>query len=314
MGPLFAPSVSYRKRGSSAGQLPLDRQLRLASGSSLVLLVHGYNNDEEAATTAFTGFRSLQNELGPVRARLLGVYWQGENWTRALYYPAAVGKARRAAGLLAEDLRAAARGRGVLRVDVVAHSLGCRLSLELLREIESLPQPGLVVRRLAFMAAAVPVFMLQPPNTPARRPLRHALDHRCDSLLSLFSPADWVLKFAFPIGQALAPGREGGFPTALGRRRWVGVHVPAAPRLCQVKVKGSGHSDYWGWKPKTKEQARIANREVRGFLGIGGPAPRALRPRSTPVSEEAAPRAVGVREGSVPRTVAARAVAAGGMA
>jgi pimeloyl-ACP methyl ester carboxylesterase len=258
----------------------------------LVLLVHGYNNDEEGATEAFEGFRTLQPELGPIRARLMGVYWQGENWTRFLYYPAAVGSARQAARLLAQDLRMVARRRGLLGVDVVAHSLGCRLSLELLSELEAFPQPGLEVRRLVFMAAAVPVFMLHPTNNPTKRPLRHALDRRSRALLSLFSPADWVLKYAFRIGQSLAPGQEGALPTALGLNKWTGDHVPDSGRLKQVHVEGSGHSDYWGWKAKTKKIAKFSSAEVRRFLDIGGAEARATAQRSTTVREATPPREV----------------------
>lgn len=232
----------------------------------LVLLIHGYNNDLKAGREAYEGFRLVQQEIGRIDKPLVDIYWPGDaNWgiVSFLYYPWSIGQAQQTAPVLARALGEAVALSGFKQIDLVAHSMGGRVTLELIRHLQAVP--GVLVRRVAFMAAAVPTFMLI-PGDPHR--LREAYDALVrGGAVSLFSPDDMVLAVAFPAGQTLAGADEGRFPTALGHERW--TSPVALPTLAQEQIYGAGHSDYWGWKEKTRDRARQAGRIVRQFLGLG---------------------------------------------
>jgi len=208
----FEPWISYRLAPNGGGiqQTAIESSPELLKRSSSILfLIHGYNNDQPDASSAFNSFAELQMELGAVRANLVGVYWPGDNWENGAYYMQAIGKVKALAPRFARDIRAAAAARGYLRIEIIAHSLGCRLALEVLRELADNPSPALVIGKIIFMAAAVPTFYFR-----EGRPLRAAYA-MIEGSKSLYSEADRVLHWAFPLGQSLMG--EGFFPTALGR-------------------------------------------------------------------------------------------------
>jgi pimeloyl-ACP methyl ester carboxylesterase len=250
----------------------------------VVLLIHGYNNDEPDAQTAYEGFDRLQRQLSGIAekqpvmgGRVVEVYWPGDaKWGifSCLYYMGSIANALESAQLLAEALRSAADARGFLNVDVVAHSMGCRLTLEMLKQLAAVP--NIRVGRAIFMAAAVATEMLEPE--PDVHGLRHAYDHvLTDGAISLYSGHDMVLALAFPIGQTLAPGNEGFFPTALGHALWHGTKVPPQLQCQQYENRGAGHSDYWGWREETcAQQGKFANEHIQRFLHLSTPASRTI--------------------------------------
>lgn len=259
---------------NSVDKLTMD--LLAAPSRGLVLLIHGFNNTYTDSCTAYDGFFATQRSLSglpenrPLASdRIFGeVFWPGDaGWGvfSFAFYMESIKRAEDSAAALARALRAiTARLPSKLHVDIVAHSMGCRLSLELLKQLSSMD--NIEVRRIATMAAAVPLFMLDDPNQSQglRRSYDRMLDPRQDKSLSLYSAFDDVLSYAFPIGQTLAG--EGMFPTALGHALWVSPAVMA--NLAQQEVRGANHSDYWGWEPGAKKQqiGRDANSRVQGFL------------------------------------------------
>lgn len=276
--PVQRARLSFRehKRGGKVLQEPrATPHDALAVESRPVLLIHGYNNDQEKANRAYRAFQEIQRQLAglapgrPVaNGRLVEIYWPGDaDWgvVSFLYYMGSIGKAKETAKYLAATLERAAKTGGFKQVDIVAHSMGCRLTAELLTHLKD--APNLVIRRIVFMAAALPTFMLAPQSG-----LRRAYDAvLTDAALSLYSPADSVLGLAFPLGQSIAPGKEGLFPTALGHDLWAGS-VP--PNLRQFHNVDARHSDYWpGGKKRRKGKrgraARRANEQVREFLELG---------------------------------------------
>lgn len=283
MGTLNA-RLCFRRdpRGGDVAPPQLQPGNALTRFSHIVLLVHGYNNDEREAQTAYRGFDRLQRELAripeqqPVAGgRVVEVYWPGDSrWGIAsfLYYMASIAKAVETAGVLAAALRAAANERGFIDVDIVAHSTGCRLALETVKRLET--APNLRVRRVVFMAAAVATEMLK--EVPDNHGLRRAYDLVVtEGAISLYSPADLVLAVAFPLGQTLTPGDEGFMPTALGHELWAGADVPLNLRYRQSENRAAGHSDYWGWRQETRmEQGRFASERIRDFVGLGAIASR----------------------------------------
>ena len=241
----------------------------LSSAQHLVLLIHGYNNSYKDAVEAYNGFHARQKELDSAARYGLGrtfveVYWPGDaDWGVAsfLYYMGSIAHAKESAAVLAHYLLTQAGGA---RIDIVAHSMGCRVGLELLYALDT-QQATLNIGRIVCMAGAVPTFMLVDAQPPRR--LRPAYDRVLrEGARSLYSGADMVLAAAFPAGQSLAAGEEGATPSALGHAFWVDASVPL--NLGQAENPGAGHSDYWGWntKPQALQCAQHAAREVRGYL------------------------------------------------
>jgi len=300
----FEPSLSFRS-GPSGGSVvspPVRSPLSgvLAGTGAIVLLVHGYNNDQADASAAYRAFLDRQRDIGPIRDKMVAVYWPGDNWEGGLHYTRAIPKAKATARALADEVRRAVAANGYLRVKVLAHSLGCRVTLEMLRELSHNRPPTLVVERFVLMAAAVATSAVS-----SGRPLRQALDAMSlVPFMSLYSPEDPVLAFAFPAGQALAG--EGFFPRALGHDHWSGPSAVSPPRLTQRRATQARHGHYWGGSRETLPVP--VNEWIRQFLDIGVPPPRSVPARLTEVRVMEDPRTVAARVVGA-RTTPARAVA-----
>lgn len=240
--------------------------------SGLLLLIHGYNNNVSEATSAFDGFESLQRQLAgsPVYApgtAVARVFWPASD--HAWQFMDAIRRVPAVAMVLADSLQAvAAVQQRPLFVSVVAHSLGCRLTLEVVRALAARPGSRVVFDRLMFFAAAMATELLEAP--PDSRQLRHSWAARVEGgARSLFSPADAVLSAAFPLGSTLAGHGEPLMATALGHDYWASPTRPAD--LGQVENRGAGHSDYWGWKADTAQvNGRFSASESRSFLQLPG--------------------------------------------
>lgn len=266
-------TLSYREEavgGEVSAQPKISDQIAIEQAKHLVLLIHGYNNDAQAAKEAYEGFHARQRDLDGsdrygIGRTFVEVYWPGDaawGFASFLFYMGSIKHAILTAERLADYL--AKHIGNAVRIDIVAHSMGCRLATELLRALKNQPTAP-QIERIVFMAGAVPTFMLE-HRTPSRR-LRPSYDQVLrEGARSLYSGADSVLAFAFPAGQSLAPGAEGFLPTALGHAMWVDTTVPH--NLGQQINQGAGHSDYWGWntKPKPLQCATRAAQEVHNYL------------------------------------------------
>ena len=209
-------------RGDSVWPWPCD-----PAAPRIVLLVHGYNNTEQQARESYRELREKIEETGASPATLENiweVYWHGfeARWVTLLprdeestllsvrTYAAQVPVARAAGRTLGEYL---ARLPAEIELIFVAHSLGSRVVLEALRVLyryknQSPNHQGPSVRAYCLMAAAVPTYMVEPARI-LRRPAQIAGQSHV-----LWSPWDWVLRFAFPPGQTQAG--EGHLPEAVG--------------------------------------------------------------------------------------------------
>ncbi len=247
----------------------IDR-LGKAVPSALLLLVHGYNNDVQEATEAFDAFESLQRSIVAKKdyapgTAVVHVFWPAGNhfWQ----FMAAIRRVPAVATAFADSLEAiAALQQRALFVNVVAHSLGCRLTLEVVRALASKPSSRIVFDRLMFFAAATATALLEAP--PDSRQIRQAWAARIQGgARSLYSPADDVLSAAFPMGSTLAGGGEPKMATALGHDYWASATRPAD--LGQAENRGAGHSDYWGWKSQTAQtNGLFAASEAHAFLQL----------------------------------------------
>ena len=297
------PSLSVRQlpRGGGVSSSALsnpDHLLKLSG--RLVLLIHGYNNDQEAGRQAYEGFRRAQRLLADLETsqpitdkQFVDVYWPGDaDWGigSPLYYPWSIDKAKESAAILASALARAAAERSFKEIDIVTHSMGGRLTLELIKHL--VLELGVSVRRVVFMAAAVPTFMLDPEDA---QQLRVAYNAKVQgAATSLFSPNDMVLAVAFPLGQTIAGTGEGWFPTALGHDIWSSHLTPS--NLAQQQVHGAGHSDYWGWNDATLDIALEANQYVREFLQFNAAGSREMASRRVADRPELEERPSDVRD------------------
>ncbi|HJQ35837.1 MAG TPA: alpha/beta hydrolase [Thermoanaerobaculia bacterium] len=276
----FEPYISFRKVSANSLDLidpPVQQPSNaLTRGTNLLLLIHGYNSSVAGASESYTGWQSLQNELGGIaNANVVGVYWPGSNWESVLVYLQAIGKAEQTAQRLARALHAAAAGFGVLRLSILTHSLGARVTLNLVERLQKDANPRIQLERFVVMAAAFPTRFLSPG-----RPIRQSLDQARTPFLNLYSEADAVLHYAFPLAESIHG--SGFFPTALGRTKWTGGSAITAPQLTQQENTGSGHTTYWyGETGAARASALRAGRLARGYLGLGAVA-RETPTRDTP--------------------------------
>jgi len=214
----------------------------------LLVLIHGYNNHRQEAESAYAGLRKRQVARLSERSghtvfeeRLGDVFWPGDaEWAGVVdkldftFYSKAVSVAKDVAPRIAAYLRTRT---DVLTVHFLAHSLGCRVALEIIDDIARGGGPA--VGKVCFLAAAVPTFKVCPGP---RGSLVCAVD-KAGELLVLFSPDDIVLSAAFRGGQTIASGDEGFFPVAVGHAG----DIPLTPgKVDRVHIKRAGHSHYWG--------------------------------------------------------------------
>jgi hypothetical protein len=252
----------------------------------VVILVHGYNNTQDAARRSYNAFTDDLTTLSPAAGSLLadigGLYWPGDVALGPLSfisYPTEIAPALESARKLATYLRMLAGPGGTpTEIFFVCHSLGNRVLLEVLDLLAADPPWLVQVATVVLMAAAVPVDMVG-----ARGALRPGATLPGKTLV-LYSRDDNVLHWAFPLGEAAAG--EGLFPTAIGR-----FGQPPGVWTERRELAGDDHSDYWG--------DRRAAVLVAGALGV--PVPRTieaqvLAPRKLPGPTPLAPREIATRD------------------
>ena len=252
----------------------------------VVLLIHGYNNTEDAARQSYGEFTDDLAKLGPAARALLAdigkVYWPGDTDLGPisfLSYSFEIAPAKESARRLADYLRTlVGPGGTATEIYLVGHSLGNRVILELLDLLAASPARLGHIAGACLMAAAVPVDMVEEGG----RLLPGAT--LPGKTLTLYSSDDGVLHWAFPLGETAAG--EGFFPTAVGR-----FGQPPGVWTARRELAGDGHGDYW---PDPRAAVLVAR-----FLGIAVPQEIeavALAGRALPAVVEPTTRAIGGRE------------------
>jgi len=264
-------------RRDPVGGLVLDtvrwRRASPYDSDRLVILVHGFNVRQEAATDSYVAFlRQLSVELGPVGSAKLppvwAFHWPGDHPSRffsKVTYSVRVPIAQMAGRLLGELLM---RLHSKQRVFLIGHSLGCRVLLEALvymaNERVSRPDAGAEVSLTCLLAAAVPIECC----TGDKEPYRHEV--LTNTIHVLYSRNDYVLRFFFPGGQRQLGENKG---------EAVGLHGLPLRRWIRAPDTGLFHKSYWK-KPKS---VSIVARMIEPTL------PRLQSIRSLPVQEPAEP-------------------------
>lgn len=263
------------------------------SQNELLVLVHGFNNNQYEAQQAYSGFRDLQKELlsrgaaGRLEDLLGDSFWPGDadwvgptDWLDFLVYPATIAGAKDTADQLCAYLL---QRNDVFELNFVGHSMGCRVVLETIARLQAEPSFRMPIKKVCLMAAAVPTFAVCPGGT-----LEPAFS-AAEEVKVLHSRDDLVLSYAFPAGQTLA--RDGFLPQA------VGLHgnVPRSGRVSVQSVDGAGHSDYWGWQ-NSMASAKAAS-YISKFLNLE------TSPRAIAETTVAPPVVEAVRSGPSERKV-----------
>lgn len=243
--PWLVLSVRQAPEGGGLSlQVQCDPPSPPSAARELVVLVHGFNNHMGEAGEAYQGFRDRQYPLAGVLPPALepglgDFFWPGDaDWAGLfdkadfLVYPTAVNTAPLAGERLAQYIAALPN---LVVVNFVGHSLGCRVVLECINKLLTIPHP--VIRRVVLMAAAVPNFMVSAGGALARA------TQAAESVLVLHSTSDPVLHYAFPPGQTIAGLGEGFLPVALGR---FGPPAGMVGQIQHHQIADAGHSDYWG--------------------------------------------------------------------
>ncbi len=237
----------------------------------VVLLIHGYNNTENAARRSFGDFIDDVAKLGAGATALLadlgGVYWPGDaalGPLSFLSYPCEIKPATESAERLAAYVRTLVGPAGTAtELYLVGHSLGNRVILELLERLAADPPAAVHLAGACLMAAAVPVDMVDDGGAllpGATLP---------GKTLALYSRDDLVLHWGFPLGETAAG--EGLFPTAVGR-----FGQPPGVWTERQELGGDNHGDYWGDPRAAIRVARLLGVAVPSEIEAAAIADRAL--------------------------------------
>jgi len=157
--------------------------IQAINNKEVAVLIHGYNNEyEDAVNFCFKIIQKCEH----LYETFICYLWPGGN--HALEYLEA---RSRAIGILPERLLSITNDLTTYakHVDIIAHSMGCRLALEMMQY-----PSNIFIRNIFLMAPAVDNEALERGET------YHNGSHRCHSMFIFHSTNDDVLKWAYPLG------------------------------------------------------------------------------------------------------------------
>ncbi len=235
------------------------------------LLIHGFNVTQCDACYAYENFLYRLPDSFHSISRFFWagdeVAWHGSPQSpkilnkayTALKYADQITSAKISAERLFKFITDCYRKTGCPKeIVLIAHSLGCRLTLELLKliDINEIGKSFPRIRLVCLMAAAVPVKMVEKGGD-----LEPVEKRKPEILINLYSQSDSVLRLTFPPGQSLARLRniEKQF-----HREAVGLNGnPTNMTKHRYHNQLAGHSDYWS--------SYMAVMYVSTLLGISTP-------------------------------------------
>jgi pimeloyl-ACP methyl ester carboxylesterase len=250
---------------------------------NLIILVHGFNVSRTDALGSYGQFLdNLKKKFNTQTAPIAEFLWPGDEPNKiisTLSYPNQIKPAIDSGRALAAFL-SGLQHSGPLVVNLVGHSLGCRVILEMLAEWTGGLQPNVFVGVVVLMAAAVVVKQVN-----AGGALRSAATMTLKNSV-LYSEGDPVLHWTFPIGETAAG--EGFFPTAVGRTGGPGAtwHSPYPMSHNGVAYV---HGSYWpGEESATAVAFALGGAPARitsenGVVASPPPVENSIASRATPV-------------------------------
>jgi pimeloyl-ACP methyl ester carboxylesterase len=255
----------------------------LSGSGNLLILVHGFNVSGTDALASYSQFlANLKTKFNTQTAAIAEFLWPGDEPNKiisTLSYPNQIKPAIESGQALAVFL-SGLQHSSPLVVNLVGHSLGCRVILELLAKWTGGLPPNISVGVVVLMAAAVVV-----KQVDAGGALRSAASLTLKNPV-LYSEGDPVLQWTFPLGETAAG--EGFFPTAVGRTGGPGAtwHIPYPMSHNGVAYV---HGSYWpGEESATAGAFALGGAPARitpenGVVASPPPAENAIQSRATPV-------------------------------
>jgi len=159
--------------------------------AEIVFLVHGFNVSRQAGTVALEALAANLPALGAGAA--VAVLWPGDSAIGPLSYPFETDKADDSAVELAKFIADSLPQKP--RLSLVGHSLGCRVVMETVRQLWI---RDIAVTQVCLMAAAI-----DNDSRAASAEYREAAAY-AGNVCVLYSPADQVLQYAYPLGNLLS--------------------------------------------------------------------------------------------------------------
>jgi hypothetical protein len=256
------PDITLRAPDGTPYSAPLGSSRFYFENGRRVILIHGFRNSESEALETYELFQSYLASFGPqLSFQIYSLVWPGDYFggNPIRYFDDNVQNALacgKTLGRFLHDL--IVRQTADREFVIVAHSLGCRVTAEMMQELYRLNPNACSRFTLVLMAGAVPVSDIQ-DNASYGTSLA-AVGY----VANLFSPADKVLRWLFP------PGEYGG-----GRHDPEPIGLNGAPSTFAWTVRqqmtGFDHGDYWRKLPTAEFVARVLGIPVPNVLATNEP-------------------------------------------
>ena len=219
-----------------------------------IFLIHGFNVPKRKAEDQYRLFKDKlskclisSSELSSLHDRLVEIYWPSDfrieyintyffqSYFRSLNYKRGIDRAVDCSSSLADFIKEIKVKYNVNEIILIGHSLGCRLILETLKELNCQQFNGETLSiHIILLGAAVPVSHLQQYGR-----LRRGVISLANESTIFYSWNDDVLKIFFPLGQKRA--QDGISPYEA-----VGLNGEPSDSfwIRSIKLSGHKHSDY----------------------------------------------------------------------
>jgi pimeloyl-ACP methyl ester carboxylesterase len=273
------PDITLRSPYGTPYREPLSTKRFMYERRWRIILVHGFRNSERDALESYGVFHSNLSALSALFARhLFYLVWPGDVLRKLKphrYFVDNVRNAREAGKILAKFLNEIITDEAEAESDcefiIVAHSLGCWLTAEMMAELHRLDPSVCRNFKLILMAGALPTVDVENHQLYGAG-LASALH-----VSNLYSSDDTVLRDRFPVG--LIPDRGTGLEA-------IGLNgKPISFGWSQrEQMKKFGHSDYWPKPASAEFLARLLGVPVPVTLpayDIASYYPPEYRPAST---------------------------------
>lgn len=230
--------------------------------SRVTVLLHGFNVDLAKGRTQLLQLADMI--AGTQAGGLIAVLWPGDHWVGPLSYSFEGRDADDTAFELAQYLNDHIRAGA--EINFIAHSLGCRVTLETIKRM--LPA-GRNFEQVCLMAAAIDDDCLSAPGVYLQAA------SRAQRVASLSSKKDRVLRFAYPAGDLLQSflfwaDSEGLALGYHGPRKHRASATPVPANALDERIRKSRkvrHADYLPETPPSQKQqsaVEFADAVIRG--------------------------------------------------
>jgi len=188
-----------------AAYIPKNRFFSSQKSRKVLVLIHGFNS---TTSDAIKHYDQISKDLGSAYDNVIYYLWPGGKYgvdglsfeelaKNLTVYSGARSRVVERLKLRLEAFLSNLRGQ-TATIDIIAHSMGCRLTLEALASLP-LPAPGQTVRYVYLMGAAVGSHTLSLGGS------YYYAAYQCKDIYIFFSKNDSVLKKDFPLGECTTP-------------------------------------------------------------------------------------------------------------